>query len=151
MFLLFLVSEGLLFVSFFWTSFHSLCSPTLGICFTNCFYFLFLCLSSSIFLSQIFIDSSFSKRFPLNLCLHERNGQRNLIQIVSWFLIFILFSFIFIFSLAFFMCLSFTNYDGHWLLFHGIRMKPKKSFRKMKGKNGILLFAKDAYNKGFER
>merc|ERR1712039_740566 len=28
-FLLFLVSEGLLFVSFFWTSFHSLCSPTL--------------------------------------------------------------------------------------------------------------------------
>merc|ERR1712176_1345442 len=31
-FLLFLVSEGLLFVSFFWTSFHSLSSPTLGIC-----------------------------------------------------------------------------------------------------------------------
>merc|ERR1712187_83063 len=30
-FLLFLVSEGLLFVSFFWTSFHSLSSPTLGI------------------------------------------------------------------------------------------------------------------------
>merc|ERR1712177_119504 len=28
--LLFLVSEGLLFVSFFWTSFHSLSSPTLG-------------------------------------------------------------------------------------------------------------------------
>merc|ERR1712073_224398 len=30
-FLLFLVSEGLLFVSFFWTSFHSLSSSTLGI------------------------------------------------------------------------------------------------------------------------
>ena len=30
-FLLFLVSEGLLFVSFFWTSFHSLSSPTLGL------------------------------------------------------------------------------------------------------------------------
>merc|ERR1712010_236316 len=30
-FLLFLVSEGLLFVSFFWTSFHSLSSPSLGI------------------------------------------------------------------------------------------------------------------------
>jgi len=30
-FLLFLVSEGLLFVSFFWTSFHSLFSPSLGI------------------------------------------------------------------------------------------------------------------------
>ena len=29
-FLLFIVSEGLLFVSFFWTSFHSLSSPTLG-------------------------------------------------------------------------------------------------------------------------
>merc|ERR1712151_177578 len=30
-FLLFLVSEGLLFVSFFWASFHSLSSPTLGV------------------------------------------------------------------------------------------------------------------------
>merc|ERR1712039_754085 len=29
-FLLFLASEGLLFVSFFWASFHSLSSPTLG-------------------------------------------------------------------------------------------------------------------------
>merc|ERR1712060_264144 len=29
--LLFIVSEGLLFVSFFWASFHSLSSPTLGI------------------------------------------------------------------------------------------------------------------------
>ena len=31
LFFLFLVSEGLLFVSFFWTSFHSLSSSTLGI------------------------------------------------------------------------------------------------------------------------
>merc|ERR1712151_568948 len=31
LFLLFLVSEGLLFVSFFWTSFHSLSSPSYGI------------------------------------------------------------------------------------------------------------------------
>merc|ERR1711920_761291 len=38
LFLLFLVSEGLLFISFFWTSFHSLCSPTLGICFGEGFY-----------------------------------------------------------------------------------------------------------------
>merc|ERR1711934_328398 len=30
-FLLFIASEGLLFVCFFWTSFHSLSSPTLGI------------------------------------------------------------------------------------------------------------------------
>ena len=30
LFLLFLVSEGLLFVSFFWTSFHSLSSPSFG-------------------------------------------------------------------------------------------------------------------------
>merc|ERR1712040_1531 len=29
-FFLFLLSEGLLFVSFFWASFHSLSSPTLG-------------------------------------------------------------------------------------------------------------------------
>merc|ERR1711879_500694 len=31
-FLLFLASEALLFISFFWASFHSLSSPTLGIC-----------------------------------------------------------------------------------------------------------------------
>merc|ERR1712139_12570 len=37
-FLLFLVSEGLLFLSFFWTSFHSLSSPTLGICPGEGFY-----------------------------------------------------------------------------------------------------------------
>merc|ERR1712117_587238 len=38
LFLLFLLSEGLLFISFFWASFHSLCSPTLGICFGEGFY-----------------------------------------------------------------------------------------------------------------
>ena len=38
LFLVFLVSEGLLFVSFFWISFHSLCSPTLGICLGEGFY-----------------------------------------------------------------------------------------------------------------
>ena len=38
LFLIFLVSEGLLFVSFFWISFHSLCSPTLGICLGEGFY-----------------------------------------------------------------------------------------------------------------
>merc|ERR1712060_343783 len=38
LFLLFLVSEALLFVSFFWASFHSLCSPTLEICFGEGFY-----------------------------------------------------------------------------------------------------------------
>merc|ERR1712050_749091 len=37
-FLLFLVSEGLLFVSFFWASFHSLSSLTLGICPVEGFY-----------------------------------------------------------------------------------------------------------------
>merc|ERR1712061_57633 len=37
-FLLFLLSEALLFVSFFWTSFHSLSSPTLGICPGEGFY-----------------------------------------------------------------------------------------------------------------
>ena len=38
LFLIFLVSEGLLFVSFFWTSFHSLSSLTLGICPVEGFY-----------------------------------------------------------------------------------------------------------------
>ena len=38
LFLIFLVSEGLLFVSFFWTSFHSLSSPTLGISQREGFY-----------------------------------------------------------------------------------------------------------------
>merc|ERR1712021_16578 len=37
-FFLFLVSEGLLFVSFFWASFHSLSSLTLGICPVEGFY-----------------------------------------------------------------------------------------------------------------
>merc|ERR1712232_1066370 len=38
LFLLFLASEALLFMSFFWASFHSLCSPTLGICLREGFY-----------------------------------------------------------------------------------------------------------------
>merc|ERR1712187_1109608 len=38
LFLLFLASEGLLFVSFFWASFHSLCSPTVGIGLAEGFY-----------------------------------------------------------------------------------------------------------------
>merc|ERR1712079_48960 len=37
-FFLFLASEGLLFVSFFWASFHSLSSPTLGVCLGEGFY-----------------------------------------------------------------------------------------------------------------
>merc|ERR1711957_928620 len=37
-FLLFIASEGLLFVSFFWTSFHSLSSSTLGVCPGEGFY-----------------------------------------------------------------------------------------------------------------
>merc|ERR1712141_791659 len=38
LFFLFLASEALLFVSFFWGSFHSLSSPTLGICVGEGFY-----------------------------------------------------------------------------------------------------------------
>merc|ERR1712178_337979 len=38
LFFLFLASEGLLFVSFFWGSFHSLSSPTLGNCLGEGFY-----------------------------------------------------------------------------------------------------------------
>merc|ERR1712078_123522 len=37
-FLLFLISEGLLFVSFFWASFHSLSSPSLGLWPGEAFY-----------------------------------------------------------------------------------------------------------------
>merc|ERR1712161_20489 len=37
-FFLFLISEGLLFVSFFWASFHSLSSPTLRTCPPEGFY-----------------------------------------------------------------------------------------------------------------
>merc|ERR1712061_672421 len=37
-FLLFLASEALLFISFFWASFHSLSSPSLGICAGEGFY-----------------------------------------------------------------------------------------------------------------
>merc|ERR1712071_536648 len=38
LFFLFLASEALLFISFFWGSFHSLSSPTLGACFGEGFY-----------------------------------------------------------------------------------------------------------------
>merc|ERR1712157_299019 len=38
LFLLFLASEALLFISFFWATWDSLCSPTLGICFGEGFY-----------------------------------------------------------------------------------------------------------------
>merc|ERR1712012_463314 len=38
LFFLFLASEALLFISFFWGSFHSLSSPTLGICVGEGFY-----------------------------------------------------------------------------------------------------------------
>merc|ERR1711976_1066538 len=38
LFLLFLASEALLFISFFWASFHSLSSTTLGVCFGEGFY-----------------------------------------------------------------------------------------------------------------
>merc|ERR1712127_118350 len=38
LFLLFIASEALLFVSFFWASFHSLSSPTWGVCLGEGFY-----------------------------------------------------------------------------------------------------------------
>merc|ERR1711944_67359 len=38
LFFLFLASEALLFISFFWGSFHSLSAPTLGVCFGEGFY-----------------------------------------------------------------------------------------------------------------
>merc|ERR1712122_390934 len=38
LFFLFLASEALLFISFFWGSFHSLSAPTMGVCFGEGFY-----------------------------------------------------------------------------------------------------------------
>merc|ERR1712001_400774 len=72
-FLLFLISEGLLFVSFFWASFHSLSSPTLGICPGEGFYLpdpfeltfanTLLLSNAAICLGNAFISLEFSLEF----------------------------------------------------------------------------------------
>merc|ERR1711972_56005 len=83
LFLLFLASEGLLFVSFFWTSFHSLCSPTLGICFGEGFYLPDPC------------ELTFANTLLLTNAAASLGGAFVSLEISSQFLIFFsLFSFI---------------------------------------------------------
>merc|ERR1712073_141594 len=73
LFLIFLVSEGLLFVSFFWASFHSLSSLTLGISLGEGFYLpdpfeltfanTLLLSNAAICLGNAFISLEFSLEF----------------------------------------------------------------------------------------
>merc|ERR1712062_843266 len=82
-FLLFLTSEGLLFVSFFWTSFHSLSSPTLGICPGEGFYLPDPC------------ELTFAKTLLLSNAAVSLGGAFVSLEISSEFIIFFsLFSFI---------------------------------------------------------
>jgi heme/copper-type cytochrome/quinol oxidase subunit 3 len=78
LFLIFLVSEGLLFVSFFWTSFHSLSSPTLGISQREGFYLpdpceltfanTILLSNAAISLGNAFISLEISSQFLIFFC-----------------------------------------------------------------------------------
>merc|ERR1739844_598204 len=78
-FLLFIVSEGLLFVSFFWTSFHSLSSPTLGIWSGEGFYLpdpceltfanTLLLSNAAISLGNAFISLEISSQFFISFSL----------------------------------------------------------------------------------
>merc|ERR1711860_324585 len=66
LFFIFLASEGLLFVSFFWTSFHSLSSLTLGISLGEGFYFsdpFELTFANTLLLSNAAISLEFSLEF----------------------------------------------------------------------------------------
>merc|ERR1712238_583586 len=98
-FLLFLVSEGLLFVSFFWASFHSLSSPTLGTWPGEGFYLPDPC------------ELTFSNTLLLSNAAVSLGGAFVSLEISSQFLIF--FSFFlqdyisFIFSLVFFFFVFF--------------------------------------------
>merc|ERR1712226_877186 len=82
-FLLFLVSEALLFVSFFWVSFHSLSSPTLGISPGEGFYLLDPC------------ELTFGNTLLLSNAAVSLGGAFVSLEISSQFIIFFsLFSFI---------------------------------------------------------
>merc|ERR1712039_616370 len=73
LFFLFLASEALLFISFFWVSFHSLCSPTLGVSLGEGFYLpdpfeltfanTLLLSNAAICLGNAFISLEFSLEF----------------------------------------------------------------------------------------
>merc|ERR1712238_272439 len=82
-FFLFLASEALLFVSFFWASFHSLSSPTLGICPVEGFYLPDPC------------ELTFANTLLLSNAAVSLGGSFVSLEISSQFLIFFsLFSFI---------------------------------------------------------
>merc|ERR1712196_5997 len=82
-FFLFLVSEGLLFLSFFWTSFHSLSSPSLGIWPAEGFYVPDPC------------ELTFANTLLLSNAAVSLGGAFISLEISSSFLIFLsLFSFI---------------------------------------------------------
>merc|ERR1712228_949167 len=81
--LLFLASEALLFISFFWASFHSLSSPTLGICPVEGFYLLDPC------------ELTFANTLLLSNAAVSLGGAFVSLEISSQFIIFFsLFSFI---------------------------------------------------------
>merc|ERR1711998_759069 len=82
-FFLFFASEALLFISFFWASFHSLSSPTLGICFGEGFYLPDPC------------ELTFANTLLLSNAAVSLGGAFVSLEISSQFLIFFsLFSFI---------------------------------------------------------
>merc|ERR1712117_307421 len=82
-FFLFLASEALLFVSFFWASFHSLSSPTLGICPGEGFYLPDPC------------ELTFANTLLLSNAAVSLGGAFVSLEISSFYLIFFsLFSFI---------------------------------------------------------
>merc|ERR1711885_73390 len=83
LFLLFLASEALLFISFFWASFHSLCSLTLGVCLGEGFYLPDPC------------ELTFANTLLLSNAVVSLGGAFVSLEISSQFLIFFsLFSFI---------------------------------------------------------
>merc|ERR1712217_817745 len=82
-FFLFLASEALLFISFFWASFHSLSSLTLGICPVEGFYLTDPC------------ELTFANTLLLSNAAVSLGGAFVSLEISSQFLIFFsLFSFI---------------------------------------------------------
>merc|ERR1711915_806056 len=87
-FLLFLASEALLFVSFFWASFHSLSSPTLGFCPGEGFYLPDPC------------ELTFANTLLLSNAAVSLGGAFVSLEISSSFLVFF-FSFSFILAWAF--------------------------------------------------
>merc|ERR1712032_1517177 len=78
-FFLFLASEALLFISFFWSSFHSLSSPSLGICPGEGFYLpdpceltfanTLLLTNAAVSLGGAFVSLEISSQFLINFSL----------------------------------------------------------------------------------